>query len=507
MKKNHLIFGLSFVILVLLGVVGCQPEPDLELQTPSLPPTTGPTNTVTITQTPSTNPTRTPKPTKTLTFTPSVTIDPLNFNASTIVTITPDAPEQCPTIDSSIEFDIVKLFEFYEVDEKSVPGRIKIDVFLNYLNQGIPLQGILDSMQQNPDFKSMSNPFLLVDITGDGLDEIVFSHYWGVRVIGCMNGSYRMLGELDDDGSTFQIGSRDILDANNDGLNDIGIEFLGCNMGTCQNFVIFTWNGEEFIPLSDFYCSATSEDTTSISFEDTDNNGTKEIILYHKALANYIPYLSLFPDRDETVICMWNGSQFVRTDSFYGDPVYRMQAYTDARFSTRKHPEKAIEIYLQVIHDETLKWYVPGDEKIMAWETYLEERVAEDPDIIYDPMYDFNFKQDIYEYPLLASASYYRMMLIYLQQDDIKNAETMLVILKDAYGPGKTGQYFTQMAEIVLKNYKETGDLEQSCPSAVEYASENWEDITSPLTYLHMGYFFNDPEFWCPYLPEGYGEE
>jgi hypothetical protein len=507
MKQKHLILILVFLLLMLLGVAACHAEPDTTALPPSLSSTTAPTNTATITQTSTKKPTRTPTLTRTITLTPSTTIDPRDFDASTIKTVTLSAPEVCPEIDPSIEIDVAELIKYRDEVKKSMPYAIDMPLFLELLNQGVSPEILITKLLDSEIHFSTTDDVRYADVTGDGVEDIILNMNDTINVFTCTSNRYRRI-DIGRGGETGTVSFIDVLDINNDGLNDIPTMFNRFGSGySTMNFHLFSWNGHNFDRLNPNACF-TPGGYFTVSFEDVDNNGTKEIIQDHSGYTDLVLYDSLLPDRDTTHVCMWNGAEFLLEDIYHGDPVYRLQAYSDAIAKNAwGHPEEALALYLRVIHDENLKWVSPAENKQLHWQMIMEESAAKKPDIVYDPMYTWEIKRDIYEYPLLASASYYRMMLIYLQQDDIKNAETMVVILKDAYGPGKTGQHFTKMAEIVLEKYKETGDLEQSCPAAVEYATENWEDITSPLTYLRLGYFFNDPEHWCPYLPEGYGEE
>ena len=515
MKPKH-IFLLTFLLLNLLPVTGCQSEPDTSVLAPSMSPTTAPTNTATITQTPTKRPTRTPKPTKTITLTPSATIDPRDFDASTIKTVTSAAPQQCPATNTSVEFDVEKLIEFRGDDEYQFAVDLNVGIIINNLNQGVPIDSINTALDENENYHYFARAFHMIDVTGDGINELVLPNHTWITVIGCKNQQYKRLGTLDTSGGMgMPISDLEISDLNNDGLNEIAFVSNGCYSSGCPYYAVFAWNGQEMVNISEVRCSTPYHHPFIVEYEDIDNNGVLDILLLHGGIRGYTYDDSIFPDRDETLICMWNGSQYTFVDYTYGEPVYRVQAYLDALYQSQKgNLDEALELYWRVIHDETLLWYTNdiNQRTRNSWAIFMENLAKENPNIIYDPMYTQTGKRDIYEYPLLASASYYRMLLIYLDKDDIKNAETMLVILKDAYPPGAIGGYFTEMGEIIIKNYKETGDLVQSCPEVIKFSEENRSEIDGILTYLQItnmtryDLHFND-ESWCPYLPEGYGEE
>ena len=503
MKKRKIIL-LVFIatVAILLVISACHAQPEGTALVPSLSPT------VALTNTPIKKPTRTPNPTKTVTLTLSATTDPKDFDASTIKTVTSAAPVQCNAVRPEIQITPQNLVLIDNQFEQPYVYGLNINSIVNYLNDGVSFETIFKTIQENKDYNHLLYGYYFEDVTGDSVEEYIFPNNFGVSIIGCNGDKYEHLSFLSPDNALMSIHDLQIVDANNDNLNDIGIVFSGCLMGSCPTFKLFTWNGTDFVKLTDYDCSTTSQDPFTVAFGDTDHNGTLEIIIHHNKIKDYIPDLSVLPDRDQTLVCMWNGKKFIGTEFYYGEPILRIEAYNDAihRVNAKEY-EEALELYQRVIHDETLQWYIPAERIQLQWLIKMEQAFESNPAIENDSMYSREFKQDIYEYPLLASASYYRMMLIYLQQGNIKNAETMLVILKDAYGPGKTGEHITEIAEIVLENYKETNDLRQSCPEAVAYLDDNWEIFTGDLTYLRLTDFFWGPQHWCPYLPEGYGEE
>ena len=496
MKQNHLIFILTFMILALLGVAGCQGEQDTAVFTLSLSPTTSPTDTVTITKTPTKRPTRTPKPTKTITLTPFFTTNPKDFDVSTIVTITPAEPAQCPMIDPDMIFDGQQILDIYAVDPEMDTfnkQREEFAIFINYLNQGGSFQSLIEGLNNTFDL-DYGTIYFYEDVTGDGINEVIFPMHENVYVYACKNEQYSLIDNFSTDFGAYTPRVR-VMDLNNNGLLEIIMDYSGCLGGKCFSINVYEFDGNQFRDLFDWHCNEDISLPDSFSINDIDNNNTIEIIL--KYGKHYIPvYPEDYPFRDETMICMWNGNSYVPAENIFSSPSYLFQAVQDGdRQMLYEYYDQALLFYKQAIHDKTLDW-MSIERRILDYEIYTFEHYgANAPNPTATPVLFENPD----EYPILASYSYFRIALIYLLLGDLDLAQITFDEQKTTFPVEQIGGEFTEITDILIQSYLNTENISVSCNAVNDAVSKRSNQFSNYSNYFNYTSRFYQPSNLCPY--------
>src|SRR5215211_2457474 len=190
-----------------------------------------------------------PIPTGTSTFIPTATltasITPLptiptftpTFDASTIVTVTPAPKAECPKEDPSVVAKFATpnaygSYEFYGAGD-----------ILTYLNSGGPVAPLgKSSAGSKPD----ANGRKIIDLTGDGLDEIVYDGIWRYDILGCKDGKYANLFGLEPNG-VFSIDLEEVLDLNRNGIPEL-IFYSFDHYGAAEIYIV-EWDGNTFRSL------------------------------------------------------------------------------------------------------------------------------------------------------------------------------------------------------------------------------------------------------------------
>ena len=216
---KELVIGLiSFVWFLNACAPATQARPPSVISnsaTPSSIPTATQTSLPTETPTPSI----TPLPTIP-TFTPT-------FDVSTIITVTPAPKAECPKEDPSVvaKFATPDNYGTYEI---YTPSEI-----LDYLNSG----GVLDQLQDSGLGK-------IADITGDGLNEVVYKSLVSYAFFGCKDGKYQDLFHFAGD---FDVSLEGTIDLNKNGIPEL-ILYNIVHYGYFD-ISVFEWDGNKFQSL------------------------------------------------------------------------------------------------------------------------------------------------------------------------------------------------------------------------------------------------------------------
>lgn len=138
------------------------------------------------------------------TITPLPTIPTFapTFDVRTIVTSTPAPQADCPKENHEIAPD------FPYCDGAGCSGGPYNDATLNYLNSG----GTLDKLER----KHWGE---VVDLTGDGLKELLFAEFGKFFVYGCKDGQYKILYEVEGTQNTPVLDY--VVDLNNNGIPEL----------------------------------------------------------------------------------------------------------------------------------------------------------------------------------------------------------------------------------------------------------------------------------------------
>jgi hypothetical protein len=413
--------------------------------------------------------TNTPAPVETLTPTETPTpLPPQFFDPATIHTVTPSSPAQCPKENPSLEY---KASDF-SGSNLNLPEKHEhhIENVLSFLNSGgsTKSSGIKDS-------------FLVQDVTGDTVPELLSSFAIWVDIFGCQDGKYELLFSATDGSALLGSHIVEITDINANGIAEIVVYISGCLGGSCPMLMVYEWDGKVFRDLiADWLCHGEPIAPYDLKIQDIDNNGTKEIIFQN--IGQYIPKgIDGFPYRVSTLICMWNGDGiFVYKDSFDA-PYYRFQAVQDGDAATLSGDyDKALNFYHQAIFDDKLEWFTQERNLHEYW-VYLDNLF---PPLL-TPTASPSMNPDPNEYPNLAAYSLYRIMLIHILRGNSVDAKITYETLQNQYPFEKPGGYFAKMAFVFWQKYQTSQSIQQACEVAVAYAQENPDTLNYLGDYDH----------------------
>jgi hypothetical protein len=427
-------------------------------------------------------PTRTPRPPTPLptipTFTPT-------FDASTIVTVTPASKAECPKENP----EIVAKFATPNSDGSYEPYRAP--EVLDYLNAG----GTLDRLQNSGLEKT-------VDLTGDGLHEVLYKEF-GYSLFGCKDGYYRtLLYFVGDSGA----GLTGILDLNKNGIPEI-ILYNIVHYGYVDLYV-FEWDGNEFRSLINMetdtstgividWVSATRvSDTARHKLIDTNEDGLKKIVVVYdvnQLCGGFGDFCDGTPRRAQTTTLGWNGHNFVALKQENSSPEYRFQAVQDGDEQTRYGSYAvALSFYQAAIFDDRLKWWSP-EQREYEMNAY-RSRFEPIPTIYPTP------NPDLIEYPRLAAYAYYRIVLLHLVQNHESDATTVYNTLQKKFGNDPYGHPYAEMATVFWEAYQFTHKIYDGCAAAIQYAAEHPEILIPLGSDYHGGYSHTYvPTDVCPF--------
>ena len=376
---------------------------------------------------------------------------------------------QCPETDPNLAFDVEKAWQ------STAPGEQNqhfTKYVLEFLNLGGTSQSVLSAFEKL-NGREINTFFRVEDVTGDQIPEFVFTYGIWLDVFGCKEGKYELTFTATYESNLDGVSLMDIIDINRDGLAEIIAFFNGCMGNRCPILRAYEWNGKDFQnlianPNSGDGCSFLSVAPFDVNIREIDNNGTREIILSN----NRLPQPDNdFPYRKETRTCMWNGQNIVVYKSEFDAPYYRFQAVQDGdRAVLSGDYDKALAFYQRTIDDKSLEWFTQDRKWHDFWiyhseyfPSFKEPTPTASPSMVQDPN----------EYPILAAYAYYRIMLVYILQNDTAEAESTLSTLQSQFPTGSPGNYFTQVTSIFWQEYQSSMNVQSSCNKVVGYAQEN----------------------------------
>jgi hypothetical protein len=479
-------------ILLLSGVLilaACAQALTNEASTPRIPDTE--TNTVqsfTSTPLPSKTPrqrmyepTNTPLPPTPLptipTFTPT-------FDLSTIVTVTPALHASCPTENTEVKPAFSDSIMFTP------------DEILTYLNSGGTLEQ-LSSSQRDPGWGR------ILDLTGDGVPEIVYETFVRYDVLGCKGGKYESLFGFSGD---FDVTLGGTPDLNKNRIPEL-IFYDISHYGFADIF-IFEWDGNKFhslINMGTDTSTGTIIDAVSATsphkITDLNGDGLGEIVIVYDVheteswpfgIGMYVA--SQRPLRNQSTTLGWNGQNFV--DLTPGNdvlPVYRFQAIQDGDEQTHYgNYSNALSFYQEAIFSDQLEWWSPErrDYEVHIAMSRIDAR----------PTVSLNPSPDNTEYPRLAAYAYYRIMLLHFIQGHAPDAGTVYKTLEQKFSNDPYGRPYFEMATAFWEAYQSTQKIYDSCAAAIEYATAHPEILVPLGSEYHGGYSHTYlPADVCPF--------
>ena len=371
---------------------------------------------------------------------------------------------QCPKADPNLAFDVEKAWQ------STAPGEQNqhfTKYVLEFLNSGGTLQSIVSAFEKES--SEPTNQILHVqDVTGDKIPELIFPYGIWLDIFGCKDGKYELMLAATDPSNSSGLSIIDVIDVNLDGLAELIVNVDGCMGNRCPSIRVYEWNRKEFQDLMSSECHSLAVAPFEVKIRDIDNNGTKEVILSN----NGKPWPDIdFPYRKETRICMWNGQNIVVYKSEFDAPYYRFQAVQDGdRATLFGDYDKALGFYQRTIGDKKLEWFTQDRKGYDFWiyhseyfPSFKEPTRTALPSMVQDPN----------EYPILAAYAYYRIMLLYILQNDTAEAESTFSTLQSQFPIGSPGNYFAQVASIFWQEYQVSMNIQSSCNKVVDYAQKN----------------------------------
>lgn len=195
------------------------------------------------------------------------------------------------------------------------------------------------------------------------------------------------------------------------------------------------------------------------------------------------------PWRNQKVIYMWNGENYVWYSQEYYPPNFRFEAIQDGDTETiRGDYDSALKFYQAAIFDDKLK----------SWTQEVWRDLSQNQDIrilSYPDIEKMPFNQ--VEYDQLSAYARYRIMIIYLKQGWDSDAKTMYETLVEKYPQGNLGYPYAELATEFWNEYRSSHDLTLSCDEAITYATKHTE-ILEPLGSHGLFDKHYEPESICP---------
>jgi hypothetical protein len=411
-------------------------------------------------------PTSTPRPPTPLptipTFTPT-------FDASTIVTVTPALRAECPKENPEIAPDFPKCYP-----EGSCVVVISDEV-LGYLNSG----GTLDKVTP---VASRSGIEKIIDITGDGVQELIMQSYVTYHVIGCKQEKYEIL--LQTDPYVFSSELADVVDLNENRIPEL-IFYSFSRYGFAEVYII-EWDGNKYRSMIDIGIDTFTGKVIDVvpateyhELIDMNGDGLKEIVIVYNVNElcyglGGLDFCDGTPAREQITTLGWNGKNYVPLEQkSYSWPQYRFQAIQDGDQQARDgNYVEALSFYQAAIFDDRLEWWSPERE---VYEIYTHRAQFDATPTIYPTP-----KLDISEYPQLAAYAYYRIMLLHLEQGYESDAGTVYKTLEQKFSNNQYGGPYYEMATAFWEAYQSAHKMYDGCAAAIQYAVEHPE-ILIPL--------------------------
>jgi hypothetical protein len=439
-------------------------------------PTVSPTITKTI------PPSQTPRPLHTATITPT-------FNPRSVATMTPASPEVCPVLVSAGSLRLT------EPDDDLYASA---DEVLAYLNAG----GSVEEVRRALDDLSFNTELLTVDLTNDGVSEIVM-YSFAVYVFHCHEGQYeemlRIQPEIRDTyGMSMKILTQDLTRS---GVHNLIITTDNEGMGNDNytlNVLVFEWNGQEFTNLAPEEIHHPFVQLGRVMYvggyhlpmfrgemelRDVDWNGTIEIILNGVGVDG--GFWSA-PLREETHIWMWNGEEFNLFDVSLSPAVLKLHAVHDGDFAAlQSNYSDALNSYWRAINDTSLE---PWNADRLDYFFFRGATPWPPP----DP--DQGKRVEAY--------ARFRIIVTNYLLGRVKQADAQYQIIQETHPAGDPGHPYAQMAMAFHDAYEDfAGSIRIGCNAAQAYAIHNESKILAPFGWSVYGEvnIVYDAEDICPF--------
>ncbi|MEW6094805.1 MAG: hypothetical protein AB1531_12660 [Chloroflexota bacterium] len=366
-------------------------------------------------------------------------------------------PNVCPVIESNVTpppFDL-ETIDFLNPDERN-------SIIVDYLN----LYGI-----GSPILENQTPHFVIIDLTTDTNPEIIYDAWLGetFTIFGCQQGEYSILLDIEAYATRSQL--EFIADLNQNGFPEIAFNMGYLSQGG-HSYKIIEWDGSRF---QDIFPDGNREinATGTLSYGDNDGDGIQELIVNSGIYTWGDLAWNFGPWRNVTSIYEWNGSQYYLAQEEWNPPEYRFQAVQDADrlFLVGKY-EEALVLYQQAITSDSLEWWTPELRRyadLVRDSAYTQATLPPPPE------------EDKNEYVALSAYSYFRMMLVYLIEDQPTFANDIYQAIQTQYNNEPFGKPYLEMATVLWEEYSAQQNIVSACQSAIAFVENHQNEI---LTYL-----------------------
>ncbi len=387
-----------------------------------------------------------------------------------IPTNTAQAEKTCPS--GNFDIEVPDLTTMIKLDNGSYMFRNPLEVsqeVVDALNQGGVEKLISSYSAEYP-----QKYFRTFDITGNGLLEIflrIERQNFGYR---CVDGVYEEFFDIyhiDLPPSILFLG-----DVNKNGQQDIVIDTFDDWNRTAVS--MYEWNGEEFQDLvhEDTYYHDRVEvgGAGHTSIVDVDGDDIYELII-SEIKPTDLGTIGGFHGhwREETIIYAWDGTYYSEYLREYATPEFRYEAVQDGddKFNHYQDYDAALSFYELAITDETLASWNADEWWHLA---NHDNNGLSQPD---PQQISYNEK----EFQQLTTYARYRIMLVYILQGKLEEAESMYKELLDYVKDSPDGRPYADVATIFLDEYLESSKIEKACSLVSNYA-ETRPEILYPLS-------------------------
>ncbi len=505
-----IIIRLIFLAWITALLVGCLPaDPAALVTNTSTAAAPAPIESTTVPKPPQpTPPDRTPPPTNT--DQPKPTDTPVPPTPTLFPTFTPALVQQktpakalCPQAVPGVQPDLIlpQQYDYAEYPREA----------LRNLALGASPQAVAAAFNARSPDALMSEQ---LDITGDGIEELLMYTQLSMYVIGCENGEYQLMGSYLD-ASANALFPPDVVfvgDMNLNGLPEVVVSYVAASVSN-EVYDILEWNGEELIPLlrsgfgqqaylnaphlktlywyNSIWGDGETSGAASHEIRDVDGNGTLELILMDQAGPNnYDSWGRFGPWRKKQIVFTWDGVHFVYSAVEMAAPDFRFQAVQDGdrQFLLGDYP-RALAFYQDTIFNSDL----------LSWSDAARQYLWSLADARRDhsPMPELPpFNES--EYQQLAAYARYRIVLHHLAQGWEQDAETVLNTFRSETPADSLGGPYLEMATLLWQSYQQSGTLAMACQPVIQYAASH-QDIFSALNGEGLQSHPYSPEDICPF--------
>ena len=308
------------------------------------------------------------------------------------------------------------------------------------------------------------------DLTGDADAEVAVALWYlgeavapsgDLLIFGRKAGGYELLYQEGYDPSGPAVRLLPVLDANEDGLQDIVYTLITCGAHTCfESLQILSWRETGFFSLMGGRLDM-PHPTYAVTPGRID------------AVSGSVASVGAEPQRGYSEVWEWNGDVFTVTQQIWEPPVYRYHALLDGdRALLSGGYVTAITTYERVVGDDTLQEWGAESEVV-------------DPGV---------------ERAQLAAFARWRLVLTYVQSGDLDGAQSAYDRLQAEHPDGAVGHDVAALAEVFWGAYAADRSVVDGCTALIVAAKEH----TSVHDFFNENYGYANPrweaEDLCPFF-------